>query len=153
MLSSSGASRTHGSVVTDRSSRAICSCTGRPRAAHDWDRRITACVARLRAIAGTAPDAPDLTQLVGELLLKSPDFAGLRERCEVTGRKPADKTFQHPRVGTLTPTSRSLHVEGTPGQRIGACTAEPGSPDHGALLLLDMTAPVASVQNTAPPLS
>lgn len=107
----------------------------------DWDRQITACVARLRAIAGTAPDAPDLTNLVGELLLKSPDFAGLWERYEVTGRRPAHKTFHHPQVGTVTLTSQSLHVEGTPGQRIGVYIAEPGTPDHDALLLLDMTAP------------
>jgi transcriptional regulator with XRE-family HTH domain len=106
----------------------------------DWDRQITACVARLRAVAGTAPDAPDLTNLVGELLLKSPDFARLWERYEVTGRKPAQKTFHHPRVGTLTVTSQSMHLEGTPGQRIGVYTAEPGTPDHDALLLLDMTA-------------
>ncbi|MFG3530399.1 helix-turn-helix transcriptional regulator [Streptomyces sp. NPDC047917] len=117
----------------------------------DRDRRITACVARLRATAGTAPDAPDLTRLVGELLLKSPEFAGLWERYEVTGRKPAGKTFRHPQVGTLTLTSQPLHVEGTPGQRIGVYTAEPGSPDHDALLLLDMTAPVATERNTAPP--
>lgn len=106
----------------------------------DWERQITGCVARLRAVAGTAPDAPDLTGLVGELLLKSPDFAGLWERYEVTGRKPARKTFRHPRVGTLTLTSQPLHVEGTPGQRLGVYTAEPGTPDHDALLLLDMTA-------------
>ncbi|MGW6159729.1 MmyB family transcriptional regulator, partial [Streptomyces sp. NPDC055144] len=114
----------------------------------DWDRQITGCVARLRAIAGTAPDAPDLTNLVGELLLKSPDFAGLWERYEVTGRKPAHKTFHHPQVGTVTLTSQSLHVEGTPGQRIGVYTAEPGTPDHDALLLLDMTAS-ATTPNTA----
>lgn len=107
----------------------------------DWDRQITACVARLRAVAGTAPDAPDLTNLVGELLLKSPDFARLWERYEVTGRKPAQKTFHHPRVGTVTLTSQSMQLEGTPGQRIGVYTAEPGTADHDALLLLDMTAP------------
>ncbi|MEU3618872.1 hypothetical protein ABZ725_42110 [Streptomyces sp. NPDC006872] len=49
--------------------------------------------------------------------------------------------FHHPQVGTLTLTSQSLHVEGTPGRRIGVYTAEPGTPDHDALLLLDMTAP------------
>ncbi|MFG3585779.1 helix-turn-helix transcriptional regulator [Streptomyces sp. NPDC047990] len=112
-----------------------------PELFSDWDRQITACVARLRAMAGTAPDAPDLTGLVGELLLKSPDFAGLWERYEVTGRKAAQKTFRHPRVGTVTLTAQSLHVEGTPGQRIGVYTAEPGTPDHDAVLLLDMTAP------------
>ncbi|MFD8809263.1 helix-turn-helix transcriptional regulator [Streptomyces sp. NPDC059597] len=106
-----------------------------------WERQIAGCVARLRAIAGTAPDAPDLTSLVGELLVKSPDFAGLWERYEVTGRKPPHKTFRHPRVGTLTLTTQSLHVEGTPGQRIGVYTAEPGTPEHDALLLLDMSAP------------
>lgn len=69
----------------------------------------------LRELAArAAPDVPDLTNLVGELLLKSPDFAGLWERYEVTGRKPAHKTFQHPQVGTVTLTSQSLHVEAPP---------------------------------------
>jgi transcriptional regulator with XRE-family HTH domain len=106
----------------------------------DWARQINSCVARLRAVAGTAPDAPDLTSLVGELLVKSPDFAGLWERYDVTGRRPAHKTFQHPDVGSVTLASQSLYVEGTPGQRIIVYTAEPASPDHDALLLLDMTA-------------
>ncbi|MDW6057355.1 hypothetical protein SAZ11_03840 [Streptomyces sp. FXJ1.4098] len=81
------------------------------------------------------------------------EFAGLWERYEVTGRKPAHKTFQHPQVGTVTLTSQSLHVEGTPGQRIGVYTAELGTPDHDALLLLNMTAPaspgVSSTQRNA----
>jgi transcriptional regulator with XRE-family HTH domain len=45
----------------------------------DWDNQIRGCVARLRALAGTDPDAPDLAALIGELLLKSPDFARLWE--------------------------------------------------------------------------
>ncbi|MGZ0198924.1 helix-turn-helix transcriptional regulator [Streptomyces sp. RM1] len=104
----------------------------------DWDNQIRGCVARLRALAGTDPDAPDLTTLVGELLLKSPDFAGLWERYEVTGRKIATKTFQHPQVGKLTLGFQGMALEGTPGHRMGVYTAEPGTPDHDAMLLLDM---------------
>ncbi|MEU7561297.1 helix-turn-helix transcriptional regulator [Streptomyces eurythermus] len=110
----------------------------------DWERQVTGCVARLRAVAGTAPDAPDLTNLVGELLLKSADFARLWERYEVTGRKPAQKTFHHPRVGTVTLTCQPMHLEGSPGQRVCVYTAEPGTPDHDALLLLDTTVPAGT---------
>lgn len=33
-----------------------------------------------------------------------------------------------------------MNLEGTPGQRLGVYIAEPGTPDHDAMLLLDMTA-------------
>lgn len=115
----------------------------------NWDDQIRGCVARLRALAGTDPDAPDLTHLVGELLLKSPDFAGLWERYEVTGRKNTTKTFQHPTVGTLTLAFQGMALEGTPGHRLGVYTAEPGTPDHDAVLLLDMTAPQAAARHQA----
>lgn len=107
----------------------------------DWDYQVRGCVARLRALAGTDPDAPDLTSLVGELLLKSPDFARLWERYDVVGRKKTQKTFHHPQIGTLTLSGQSMHIEDTPGQRLGVCTAEPRTPDHDAMLLLDLTAP------------
>lgn len=107
----------------------------------DWDSQVRACVARLRAQAGTAPDAPDLTSLVGELVLKSPDFAKLWERYEVTGRKHSHKTFHHPVVGALTLVPQSMQLDGTPGQRLGVYVADPGTPDHDAMLLLDLTAP------------
>ncbi|MGW6598971.1 helix-turn-helix transcriptional regulator [Streptomyces sp. NPDC055036] len=106
----------------------------------DWDNQIRGCVARLRALAGTDPDAPDLAALVGELLLKSPDFAGLWERDEVTGRKITTKTFQHPQVGNLTLGFQGMALEGTPATAWASTTAEPGTPDHDAMLLLDMTA-------------
>jgi transcriptional regulator with XRE-family HTH domain len=107
----------------------------------DWDEQVRGCVARLRSLAGTAPDAPDLTQLVGELVLKSPDFAKLWERYDVIGRKRLQKTFHHPEVGVLTLTGQSMQLESTPGQRLGVYTADPGTPDHDAMLLLDLTAP------------
>ncbi|MFJ8464640.1 hypothetical protein [Streptomyces swartbergensis] len=34
-----------------------------------------------------------------------------------------------------------MHLEGTPGQRLCVCTAEPATSDHDAMLLLGMTAP------------
>jgi len=107
----------------------------------DWEYQVRGCVARLRAQAGIDPDAPDLTSLVGELLLKSPEFAKLWERYDVVGRKKALKSFHHPEVGDLTLSGQSMHIEDTPGQRLGVYTAEPGTPDHDAMLLLDLTAP------------
>ncbi|MFI6693034.1 helix-turn-helix transcriptional regulator [Streptomyces sp. NPDC050433] len=107
----------------------------------DWDEQVRGCVARLRALAGTDPDASDLAGLVGELLLKSPDFVKLWERYEVVGRKRIQKTFHHPEVGVLTLSGQSMQLDGTPGQRLGVYTADPGTPDHYAMLLLDTTAP------------
>ncbi|MGW9133490.1 helix-turn-helix transcriptional regulator [Streptomyces sp. NPDC055681] len=106
----------------------------------DWETQVSTCVAGLRAQAGINPDAPDLTHLVGELLLKSPDFAKLWERYDVVGRKKIQKTFHHPQIGILTLSGQSMHLEGTPGQRLGAYTADRGTPDYDAMLLLDMTA-------------
>jgi len=106
----------------------------------DWGNQVRGCVARLRALAGTDADAPDLTQLVGELLLKSPDFARLWERYEVKGHRQGRKTLHHPQVGTLTLGYQSMQLEGTPGQRLSAYYAQPATPDHDAMILLDLAA-------------
>ncbi|WP_419998113.1 helix-turn-helix transcriptional regulator [Streptomyces boninensis] len=103
-----------------------------------WETVVRGCVARLRAEAGTNPDAPDLTSIVGELVLKSPDFAKLWDRYEVAGHKKTRKAFRHPQAGSLTLSGQSMHLEGTPGQRLGVYVAEPGTPDHDAMLLLDL---------------
>ncbi|MFC7329775.1 helix-turn-helix transcriptional regulator [Marinactinospora rubrisoli] len=107
----------------------------------DWEQQIRGCVAHLRALAGTEPDAPDLARLVGELLLKSPEFAGLWERYDVNERVQGTKTFHHPEVGVLTLGYQTMELAGTPGQRLFAYHAEPGTPDHDAMVLLDMSAP------------
>jgi hypothetical protein len=85
---------------------------------------------------------PDLAALVGELPLKSPDFAKLWERYDVTRRTaPSSNTFRHPKVGTITLAFQGTQLEGTPGQRLGIYLADPGTPDYDAMVLLDMTAP------------
>ncbi|MFB7288756.1 helix-turn-helix transcriptional regulator [Actinacidiphila glaucinigra] len=104
----------------------------------EWETRIRGCVARLRALAGIDPDAPDLTRLVGELLLKSDDFARLWERYDVRPHRPGTKHFRHPEVGDLTLGYQPMQLDGTPGHRLVAYYAEEGSPDHDAMVLLDM---------------
>ncbi|MEU3464719.1 hypothetical protein ABZ721_32825 [Streptomyces sp. NPDC006733] len=42
-----------------------------------------------------------------------------------------------------------MALEGTPGHRFGVYTAEPGTPDHDAMLLLDPTAPPAQPQTSS----
>jgi transcriptional regulator with XRE-family HTH domain len=88
----------------------------------EWEYQVRGCVARLRAQAGIDPDAPDLTSLVGELLLKSPEFAKLWERYDVVGRKegpedlpspagrrPHSQRPEHAHRRHPGPTSRRLH--------------------------------------------
>jgi len=113
----------------------------------DWHNQVRACVARLRALAGAEPDAPDLTQLVGELLVKSPDFARFWERYDVRANAYGKKTFHHPDVGDLTLGYQSMQLDGTPGQRLVTYYATQGTPDYDAMVLLDMTAH----ENLAPP--
>ncbi|MFC9454497.1 helix-turn-helix transcriptional regulator [Streptomyces sp. NPDC056983] len=117
----------------------------------NWDTQLGGCVARLRALAGTDPDAPDLAGLIGELLLKSPEFARLWERYEVTRRTHGQKkTFHHPAVGTLTLGFQGMQLEGTPGHRLGVYVAEPGTPDHDAMMLLDNMAPRGGSESDRP---
>ncbi|MET7355029.1 helix-turn-helix transcriptional regulator [Streptomyces mirabilis] len=103
----------------------------------DWENQIRGCVARLRTLAGTDPDAPDLVDLVDELLLKSPDFARLWEAYDVKGHSSGRKTFHHPRVGDVTFGYQSMTLEGTDGHRLVAYHAPPGTPEYDAMLLLD----------------
>ncbi|WP_327731657.1 helix-turn-helix transcriptional regulator [Streptomyces sp. NBC_00487] len=106
----------------------------------DWHIQVRTCVNGLRALAGREPDAPDLTQLVGELLLKSPEFARLWERYDVKGHTYGRKTFHHPEVGDLTLGYQTMQLLGTPDQCMVVYHAESGTPEHDALTLLDLAA-------------
>ncbi|GAA1893182.1 helix-turn-helix transcriptional regulator [Streptantibioticus ferralitis] len=104
----------------------------------DWEQKAKACVAQLRAVAGSDPDAPDLAALVGELIVKSPDFNRLWERYEVRVIGDGAKTFHHPAVGTMTLTHEVVNLNRTDGQRLVIYMATPGSRDHDAMTLLDL---------------
>jgi transcriptional regulator with XRE-family HTH domain len=111
-----------------------------------WDEQIRACVGRLRALAGTEPDAPDLVGLVDELLAESPEFVQLWDRYDVRAHTHGSKTFHVPDVGTLTLEYQSMQLEGFPGHRMVAHYAVPGTPDHDKMVLLDMVATGSDVK-------
>jgi transcriptional regulator with XRE-family HTH domain len=106
----------------------------------DWERQVSGTIANLRAIAGTEPDSPELAALVGELSVKSRDFARLWDRYDVLERTAGVKQFTHPSVGRMRLEYESMPLAGTDGHRVVIYLAEPGTADHDAMVLLDLTA-------------
>ncbi|MET9447484.1 helix-turn-helix transcriptional regulator [Streptomyces cinerochromogenes] len=109
----------------------------------DWDEQAQLAVAHLRLIAGRHPDDRALAELVGQLTMKSDEFASRWARHPVRTCTSGLKHLRHPLVGALELGFENLLIPGTSGQRLIAYTAEPGSPSEAALRLLgSATAPV-----------
>jgi transcriptional regulator with XRE-family HTH domain len=102
----------------------------------DWPTIAADTVASLRATAGADLDDPRLTELVGELSLKSEEFRQLWARHDVRVKTAGVKQFRNPMVGDLTLSYETLSVNGAPGQILIAYHAEPGSPSERSLALL-----------------
>jgi hypothetical protein len=110
----------------------------------DWETVARDTVASLRASAGADLDHPRLTELVGELTLKSEHFARLWARHDVRAKAAGTKRMHHPLVGELSLAYETLAVNGTAGLTIVVYHAEVGSPSAEALALLgSITAPPA----------
>ncbi|MFD8384148.1 helix-turn-helix transcriptional regulator [Streptomyces sp. NPDC059679] len=92
---------------------------------------------RLRATAARYPDDPEVTELVGELLAGSPEFARLWASHDVCAEPTLCKTFQHPLVGPVTVNCDVLAITGQ-DQQVVIYTADPGSPSEEALRLLSV---------------
>ncbi|MFE6689788.1 helix-turn-helix domain-containing protein [Streptomyces sp. NPDC057743] len=107
----------------------------------DWEEMAGHSAAHLRAMAGADPDMPELAQLVGELVVKSPEFARLWERYEVRLRGGGQKHFDHPEVGAMCLSFEVMEIFRTDGQRLVTYQAPAGTPDHDAMVLLDMASP------------
>ncbi|WP_432014136.1 helix-turn-helix domain-containing protein [Streptomyces cucumeris] len=105
-----------------------------------WKETVAQSAAHLRAVGGADPDAPRLAALVGELLLKSPEFAEIWNRYEVRERGGGQKTFQHPTVGVMTLTFEVMTLARSGGQRLIVYQAPADSPAEEALLRLDPAA-------------
>ncbi|GAA5141083.1 helix-turn-helix transcriptional regulator [Nocardioides marinquilinus] len=102
----------------------------------DWDLVARENVASLRMQAGRWPDDPDLASLIGELSMKSPEFAGWWADHEVLRQSHGTKRYHHPVVGDLTVAYEALAVPDAADQVLFVYTVEPGSPSEEALRLL-----------------
>jgi transcriptional regulator with XRE-family HTH domain len=120
----------------------------------DWPRKARAVVATLRMASGRHPHDPLLTALIGELSVKSPDFAAMWADHRVKAGGDAVYEMRHPLVGIMTVTQQTLHTE--QDQHIVVATTEVGSPSHSAMTLLVHSAATRSTASPqaayAPPL-
>ena len=114
----------------------------------DWPAKARAVAAGLRMSSGQYPDDPQLSDLVGELTVKSAEFAAMWARHRVkSGTEAAVYEMRHPLVGTMTVTQHTLRLER--GQHVVLATTEMGSPSHAAMTLLAHTAATSAAASEA----
>ncbi|RKS08678.1 helix-turn-helix protein [Nocardiopsis sp. Huas11] len=102
----------------------------------DWEQIAAGTVAALRAGAAEEADDPRFAATVGELCLKSEEFARLWARHDVRHKTHASKRFHHRLVGELTLDYETLTVNSAPGQQLVVYQAAPDSTSEQALALL-----------------
>ena len=99
----------------------------------DWDGIADAAVGSLRAEAGRDPYDRDLTDLVGELSMRSADFRGRWAAHDVHQYRSGTQRFHHPLVGDLTLSYEALELPADIGQTLLVYTAQADSPSQQAL--------------------
>ncbi|GLW09770.1 transcriptional regulator [Microtetraspora sp. NBRC 13810] len=105
----------------------------------DWEDIAADSVAHLRAATGHRPDDAELTELVTELGELSPEFRRLWNTRELRHKVDGRKELHHPLVGRITLDYVVVAAPKTPGQRLVAYSAVPGSDSHTALVRLRRT--------------
>jgi transcriptional regulator with XRE-family HTH domain len=102
----------------------------------DWDRAARDTAEILRAAAGRDPRDRDLTDLVGELATRSPEFRTHWAAHNVRFHASAVKHFNHPVVGELSLSFNRMDIAADRGLTLFTYAAEPGSRSEQALNLL-----------------
>jgi transcriptional regulator with XRE-family HTH domain len=103
----------------------------------DWEARLGSLVAGLRAAIGPDVDDPRLTDLVGELSIKSEAFRRLWARHDVRAQVgDGVHRMHHPQVGPLELRYDKFTIAGAEDQMLVVYHADPGSPTERALALL-----------------
>jgi transcriptional regulator with XRE-family HTH domain len=110
----------------------------------DWDQRARETVAVLRLAAGRYADDERLTELVGELSVKSEDFAAMWPAGDVLACGSGTKRFRHPVIGELTLRYETLQLPASAaqaGQELHVYSADDDGARDGLRLLAGWTAP------------
>jgi transcriptional regulator with XRE-family HTH domain len=102
----------------------------------DWERTAKDLVAHLRSEAGRDPYDRDLSDLVGELSTRSPEFRTWWAAHDVRYHRTGVKRLHHPVVGDLELSYEVMELPADAGLNISVYSAEPGSGSQQALDLL-----------------
>ncbi|MFB7286783.1 helix-turn-helix transcriptional regulator [Actinacidiphila glaucinigra] len=102
----------------------------------DWERTAAETVAMLRLDAGRHPYDRQLTALIGELSVRSPQFPRWWSDHQVRQRTHGHKRYHHPLVGDITFRYECLSPPDDPDQTLCVYTAGPEPSDRENLALL-----------------
>jgi len=102
----------------------------------DWERTAKDLVAHLRSEAGRNPYDRNLSDLVGELSTRSPEFRTWWAAHNVRYHQTGIKRLHHPVVGELELAYEVMDLSADPGLTVAVYTAERGSSAQQALDLL-----------------
>jgi transcriptional regulator with XRE-family HTH domain len=104
----------------------------------DWPSVAADVAGTLRLYAGRNADDTRLSELVGELTIKSPEFRTWWNSHKVHERTHGTKRMAHPAVGPITLRYEALALPGDEEQTLFLYTADPGSPSQDNLRLLGL---------------
>ncbi|MFD4675510.1 helix-turn-helix domain-containing protein [Lentzea sp. NPDC058450] len=102
----------------------------------NWESKAADIVGFLRMDAGCFQNDPEMTELIGELSLKSELFRQLWARHDVKEKSFGTKVFRHPLVGDMTLSYETLRMPSEPDLFLSTYHAEPGTASAEALQLL-----------------
>ncbi|GAA3097531.1 hypothetical protein GCM10017600_87810 [Streptosporangium carneum] len=116
----------------------------------DWEREVLRAVASLRLVVGRYPDDRVLADLIGELTVKSPEFASLWTDHPVRTCFSGRKRFHRPQTGDMELEFGIPHVPDDSWQRSMTFHAIPGSPSDalGRRRCLDSALSLSSATGT-----
>lgn len=102
----------------------------------DWPMACSLTAATLRFEVGKDPLNEELTALIGELSMRSPQFRRDWADHDVHEHRTGTKGYHHPVVGAIVLNFENLEMPGEPGLQILTYTAEEGSESAEKLILL-----------------